>query len=83
VDYYIKTFDEIVPYYLGTDYFGPLKELNDEYNLRDKEVIEFGPFDGCQSAGLINLGVKRLDCVEIRSENVTKTLAAAYAFKLE
>lgn len=80
VDYYIKSFDEILPYYLGTDFFGPIKELNDVYNLSGKKVIEFGPFDGCQSAGLINLAVKSLDCVEIRSENITKTLAAANAF---
>ena len=52
LDYFIKTFDEILPYYMGTDFFGPLEDLDNEYNLQGKKVIEFGPFDGCQSAGL-------------------------------
>lgn len=80
IDYFVNTFDEILPYYLGNEFFGPLNDLNSQYNLKGKRVIEFGPFDGCQSAGLINLGVQELDCVEVRSENVIKTEAVAKAF---
>ena len=83
LDYWIKSFDEILPYYFGFKYFGPLEKLNQEFNLVGKGVIEFGPFDGCQTAGLVNLGVKSVDCIEVRSENVTKTLAAAAAFNWE
>jgi hypothetical protein len=43
-------------------------------------VIEFGPFDGCQTAGLVNLGVKNLTCIEARAENAIKTMVARYVF---
>jgi 16S rRNA A1518/A1519 N6-dimethyltransferase RsmA/KsgA/DIM1 with predicted DNA glycosylase/AP lyase activity len=43
-------------------------------------VIEFGPLEGCLTAGLVKLGVKSLTCIEARAENAIKTLVACHAF---
>jgi hypothetical protein len=43
-------------------------------------VIEFGPLEGCLTAGLVKLGVKSLTCIEARPENAIKTLVACYSF---
>lgn len=80
LNYYLKSLEEISPYYLGESYFGPLEKLNDVFPLAGKRVIEYGPFDGCQSAGLVNLGVKSLTCIEARAENAIKTMVARFVF---
>ena len=80
LNYYVKTLEEISPYYLGENYFGPIDKLNEVFPLSGKKVIEFGPFDGCQTAGLLNYGVKNLTCIEARAENAIKILVARYVF---
>jgi hypothetical protein len=80
LNYFLKSLEEIIPYYLGQSYFGPLDKLNEIFSLAGKNVIEFGPFDGCQTAGLVNLGVKNLTCIEARAENAIKTMVARYVF---
>lgn len=81
LDYYVKSLENIAPYYLGRNYFGPLDELNKAFPLADKTAIEFGPMDGAQTAGLVNLGVKSVTCIEARAESFIKTLIAKYAFR--
>jgi hypothetical protein len=80
LDYYLKSIDEIAPYYLGESWFGPLDRLNQLLPLSGKRVIEFGPFDGSQTAGLVHHGVRELICIEARAENYIKTLIAKQAF---
>jgi hypothetical protein len=80
LNYFLKSLEEISPYYLGQSYFGPIDKLNEIFPLAGKKVIEFGPFDGCQTAGLVNSGVKSLTCIEARAENAIKTMVARYVF---
>jgi hypothetical protein len=75
LDYFFKNPDEIIPYYLGRDFFGPLPELNRRFSLQGKRVVEFGPFDGCQTLGLTHLGAD-VTAIEARAENAVKTRAA-------
>ena len=75
-----STLSSIAPYYLGREYFGPIGELNEAFPLAGKSVIEFGPMDGCQTAGLVSAGVGRLVSVEARAENFMKTLVASQSF---
>ncbi len=70
----------ILPFYLGEKKFGPLDKLDAIFPLRGLSLIEFGPFDGCQTAGLVHLGVKSVTCVEARAENATKTRTALEVF---
>lgn len=72
---YFLSPDELVPIYLGHEFFGPLRELDAIVPLEGRSVIEFGCFDGGQSLGLCHLGAK-LTCFEARAENVAKTRAA-------
>jgi hypothetical protein len=81
--YCLKTPGEILPYYFGERFFGPLQELNVAFPLAGKQVVEFGPFDGCQTAGLVHLGAARVTCIEARAENALKTRAFADAFGFE
>jgi hypothetical protein len=80
LDYLLKELEALLPYYLGEKFFGPLDKLDAVFPLRDKRVIEFGPFDGCQTAGLVRLGVTSVTCIEARAENAVKTLTAADVF---
>jgi hypothetical protein len=79
--YYIDTLEKIAPYYLGKEFFGPLDELNKAFPLAGKTVIEFGPMDGAQTAGLVNLGARSVTCIEARAESFIKTMVARYAFR--
>lgn len=79
--YYVDTLEKIAPYYLGRDFFGPLDDLNRVFPLTGKTVIEFGPMDGAQTAGLVNLGAKSVTCIEARAESFIKTMVARYAFR--
>jgi hypothetical protein len=80
LNYYVKSLEEISHYYLGESYFGPLDKLNEVFPLVGKRVVEYGPFDGCQTAGLVNLCVKSLTCIEARAENAIKTMVDRYVF---
>ena len=80
LNYHSKTIDEIAPFYLGEKWFGPIDRLNELFPLEGKRVIEFGPFDGAQTAGLVHNGVRELICIEARAENFIKTLIAKEVF---
>lgn len=80
LDYYIKTLEALLPFYLGRKFFGPLDKLNEHFPIAGKSVIEFGPFEGCQTAGLVHLGASRVTCIEARPENATKVRAACDVF---
>jgi hypothetical protein len=80
LDYYVKSLEEIIPYYIGEKYFGPIDELAKLFPLDGKNVIEFGPLDSCQTAGLIHAGAKSITCIEARPGNAIKCLIACYAF---
>ena len=73
LDYYFTNLVQILPYYFGEKFFGPLDRLNELFPIRGKSVIEFGPFEGCQTAGLVHLGAASVTCIEARAENATKT----------
>lgn len=77
--YALETLEEVAPYYLGEKYFGPLDKLNDLFPLAGKSIIEFGPMEGAQTAGLVNLGAKHITCIEARAESYIKTEMARYA----
>ena len=77
--YYVQTFEEIAPFYLGETFFGPLDDLDRLWPLAGKRVVEFGPFDGGQTLGLLHLGAD-VTCIEARADNAVKTQAAADAF---
>jgi hypothetical protein len=79
MNYFLKSLEALAPYYLGEQYFGPLQKLDEVWPLAGKNVIEFGPFDGCQTAGLVHLGVKSVTCIEARAENAIKTMIAGYS----
>ncbi len=80
LEYSVDTFAEIVPLYLGQEYFGPLDALNDAFPLAGKTVIEFGPMEGAQTAGLIHLGAKSVLGVEARATSFIKSTIASYCF---
>ena len=75
-----STLAAIVPYYLGREYFRPIDRLDEVFPLSGKSVIEFGPMDGCLTAGLVAAGVGRLVSIEARAENFIKTLVARQVF---
>jgi hypothetical protein len=79
INYFTK-FDELISHYLGKEWFGPIDKLNNLLPLFGKRVIEFGPFDGSQTAGLAIHGVAELVCIEARAENYLKTLIAKEVF---
>lgn len=80
LQYSVDSFAEIVPLYLGQEYFGPLDKLNDVFPLAGKTVIEFGPMECSQTAGLVNLGVKSVLGIEARGISLIKSLIACYCF---
>jgi hypothetical protein len=80
LNYFMRTLGEVAPYYLGQKWHGPIDRLNDLFPLEGRRVIEFGPFDGGQTAGLMHHGVKELVCIEARAENYLKTLIAKDTF---
>ena len=83
LEYSVDSFSEIVPLYLGDQYYGPLAELNDAFPLAGKTVIEFGPMECAQTAGLIHLGAKSVLGIEARAVSVIKCLIACYCFGLK
>jgi hypothetical protein len=79
-DYSVETFAEIGPLYLGNEYFGPLDSLNNIFPLAGKTVIEFGPMEGAQTAGLVHLGAKSVLGIEARAVSFIKSMIASYCF---
>ncbi|HEU4433278.1 MAG TPA: class I SAM-dependent methyltransferase, partial [Pyrinomonadaceae bacterium] len=79
-DYSVETFDEIGPLYLGKEFFGPLDALNGVFPLAGKTVIEFGPMEGAQTAGLVHLGAKSVLGIEARAVSFIKSMIASYCF---
>jgi hypothetical protein len=76
--YCVNTMETLSRYYTGRDFFGPLRELDAVFPLDGKRVIEFGPMEGAQTAGLIHLGAASVTCIEARAESFIKTLIAQY-----
>lgn len=81
--YRFKDFREIMAYYTGRKFMGPMEELNSVFPVKGKSVIEFGPYDGYQTATLVKFGAKAVTCVEVRAENVIKTAIAKQVFDWE
>ncbi len=80
LNYAAPTLEDIAPVYLGRKWHGPIDRLNELYPLAGRRVIEFGPFDGGQTAGLVHHGVGEMVCIEARAENFIKTLIAKEVF---
>ena len=80
LEYVVHDFAGIVPLYLGDQFFGPLDKLNDLFPLSGKTVIEFGPMEAAQTAGLINLGAKSVLGIEARATSFIKSMIACYCF---
>ena len=80
LDYSVDTFAEIVPLYLGNEYYGPIDKLNEVFPLAGKTVIEFGPMECAQTAGLVHLGAKSVLGIEARDISIIKSLIACYCF---
>lgn len=76
--YSVNTMEELTRYYVGEEFFGPLDKLNAIFPLAGKRVIEFGPMEGSQTAGLVNLDVESVTCIEARAESFIKTMIAQY-----
>jgi hypothetical protein len=79
-DFLVQSFEELMEYYLGMKPFAGVRELVEAVPLAGKNVIEFGPFDGYQTAGLVHAGVGQLTCIEARPENAIKVEAVAKVF---
>ncbi len=80
LEYSVDSFAELVPLYLGHEYFGPLDVLNDVFPLSGKTVIEFGPMECAQTAGLVHLGAKSVVSIEARGISFIKSQIACYCF---
>lgn len=80
LEYSVDSFAEIVPLYLGEEFYGPLADLNEIFPLAGKTVIEFGPMEGAQTAGLVHLGAKSVLGIEARAVSIIKSLIAWYCF---
>jgi predicted O-methyltransferase YrrM len=79
-DFLVKSFDQLMEYLLGQRFFAGIEELAQAVPLAGKNVIEFGPFDGYQTAGLVHKGVGHLTCIEARPENAIKIESIARVF---
>ena len=80
IEYSVDSFAELVPLYLGNEYFGPLDALNEAFPLSGKTVIEFGPMESAQTAGLVHLGAKSVLGIEARATSFIKSQIACYCF---
>lgn len=81
--YRFQEFSEVMSYYVCEKWMGPMEELNVLFPIAGKTVIEFGPYDGYQTAALLKLKAKFVTCVEVRAENVLKTATAKHIFNWE
>lgn len=80
LEYYRKNLADALPYFQGKIWHGEIDKLNAIYSLEGKRVIEFGPMDGSQTAGLVCQGVGQVVSIEARAENALKLLAAIQTF---
>ena len=78
--YNLANLEELVSYYQGREFFGPIAELNALFPLAGKRVIEFGPMEGAQTAGLVHFGAASVTCIEARAVSLIKTMIAKYCF---
>ena len=76
--YAVKSMQAIAPFYAGEQFFGPLDELNKVFPLAGKRIIEFGPMEGAQTAGLVQLGARSVTAIEARGGSFIKTMVARY-----
>ena len=79
-EFLVKSLEELLEYYLGEKEFVGIADLAKAVPLAGKNVLEFGPFDGYQTAALVHRGVGQLTCIEARPENAIKVEAAANVF---
>ena len=79
-EYCVQSLAEITPLYVGQSYFGPLDKLNEAFPIAGKRIIEFGPMEGAQTAGLLHLGARSVTCIEARAVSFIKTMIAGYCF---
>ena len=77
--YCVEAMQELTTYYAGEQFFGPLAELDAAFPLAGRRVIEFGPMEGAQTAGLVNLGAESVTCIEARAVSFIKTMIAQYS----
>ena len=84
---YFVSMDDSIDHYLGYKSLLPLQTLNEIFpfrllneivQIKGKSVIEFGPFDGYQTAALCSLGAD-VTAIEARAENAIKTQAGLAA----
>ncbi len=80
LNYFMKDLATIAPYYLGEKRFGEIDKLQDIVGLSGKTVLELGPLDGYQTAGILHAGAKSVTCVDVRAVNLLKVFAACSAF---
>ena len=79
--YSVENLAELGSYYAGKAYYGEFfEDLNRAFPLAGKRVIEFGPMEGAQTAGLVNLGVASVTAIEARAVSFMKTMIAKYCF---
>jgi hypothetical protein len=72
-------FEEACRWYTGERLYWAFDALNAAFPLAGRRVIELGPLDGFETAGLVGLGASEITCVEARPENFLKVLAAKEA----
>jgi hypothetical protein len=68
--------DQACDWYTGRRLYWTFDALDAAFPLRGRRVIEFGPLDGFQTAGLVKLGAAEVTCIEARAENVLKVVVA-------
>ncbi len=71
--YRAKTLEELLGLYASGREWGMTDRVDALVPLKGLRVLEFGPWEGYQTAALVRAGVAQLDCVEGRAENVLKT----------
>ncbi len=76
--YSVDDMEELSRYYTGRAFFGPLEQLDSVFSIRGKSIVEFGPMEGSQTAGLVNLGAGKVLCIEARAVSFIKTMIAQY-----
>lgn len=64
---------DALDYYLGFRALGEsIKQLARVYSLKNKRVIEFGPWSGLHTAFLVHHEASHITCVEARTENMIR-----------
>jgi phospholipid N-methyltransferase len=58
-------------------------DLNQVYRVKDKSILEIGPFEGGNTKQLFDLGAKKITAIEANEEFYLKTLLVKEAFSLD